>query len=241
MDHSVESYQHAGQTVEIFYDEDGSASDPRNNDNNMGTMVCWHDRSRLGDKQWDRADFPEFKNREAFFAWAKKETNAEIILPLYLFEHSGMTMRTTPFNDPWDSGQVGFIYATRETILQDMMVKTITAKTRQQVTENLESEVEEYDSWLKGEAYGYVVTPSDKRVEPESCWGFVGDLDFVKSDANDTAEALATAIANLPPTPYEIVVREASTGKEEVAAEDYHSWRTPINDAIEDAIMMLKG
>ena len=37
-----------------------------------------------------------------------------VILPLYLFDHSGISISTGSFHDPWDSGQVGFIYASKE-------------------------------------------------------------------------------------------------------------------------------
>lgn len=32
-----------------------------------------------------------------------------LMLPLYLYDHSGITMNTTGFSCPWDSGQVGWI------------------------------------------------------------------------------------------------------------------------------------
>ena len=35
---------------------------------------------------------------------------------LYLYDHSGITMSTGSFCDSWDSGQVGFIYVTKEDI-----------------------------------------------------------------------------------------------------------------------------
>jgi hypothetical protein len=40
------------------------------------------------------------------------------IVPVYLFDHSGLTIRHTPFNDidphGWDWGQLGFMFITRE-------------------------------------------------------------------------------------------------------------------------------
>ena len=36
------------------------------------------------------------------------------ILPVYMYDHSGITLSTGPFSCPWDSGQVGFIYVTKE-------------------------------------------------------------------------------------------------------------------------------
>ena len=35
-----------------------------------------------------------------------------VFLPLYLFDHSGITMNTSGFSCPWDSGQVGWIFCT---------------------------------------------------------------------------------------------------------------------------------
>lgn len=44
-------------------------------------------------------------------------------LPLWLYDHSGITMscgaRTYPYNDRWDSGQVGWIVALKETIMAE--------------------------------------------------------------------------------------------------------------------------
>ena len=37
-----------------------------------------------------------------------------VILPLYLFDHSGITMNTTGFNCRWDSGVVGWVYANHD-------------------------------------------------------------------------------------------------------------------------------
>lgn len=36
------------------------------------------------------------------------------ILPLYLYDHSGLTMNTSGFSCRWDSGQVGWIYCSHE-------------------------------------------------------------------------------------------------------------------------------
>lgn len=52
----------------------------------------------------------------------------------------------------------------------------------------LTSEVETYDSYLQGEVYGYVVKPEDG--DEESVWGFLGEVDYVKSEAYDVATRL---------------------------------------------------
>lgn len=35
----------------------------------------------------------------------------DVYRPVYMIDHSGLSFSTTPFHCPWDSGQIGFIYA----------------------------------------------------------------------------------------------------------------------------------
>ena len=44
-----------------------------------------------------------------------RATDKYVILPLYLYDHSGITISTGPFSCPWDSGQVGWIKAPKDT------------------------------------------------------------------------------------------------------------------------------
>ncbi len=42
-----------------------------------------------------------------------------VILPLYLYDHGGITMSTGPFSCRWDSGQVGWIYAEKKKFIEE--------------------------------------------------------------------------------------------------------------------------
>ena len=90
-----------------------------------------------------------------------------VILPLYLYDHSGITMNTTGFSCPWDSGQVGWIYADKEMIEREY--GKITPEILEKVRQVLESEVKEYDYYLTGQCYGFQLFKED--VEVDSCWG----------------------------------------------------------------------
>jgi len=119
-----------------------------------------------------------------------------IMLPLYLYDHSGITMRVSPFSCPWDSGQVGWIFATLESIRAEFGVKRVTAKIRERVTKMLTSEVAEYDQYLTGDVWGYVIDAKDniddegdEYVDVGSCWGFFGS-DYCKEAALEEADAI---------------------------------------------------
>ena len=107
-----------------------------------------------------------------------------IILPLYLYDHSGITMRCHPFSCPWDSGQVGYIYATYEQIREEYSCKRVTKGIRERATNLLVSEVKEYDQFLTGDVYGFVVEDSEE-TEIDSCWGFYG-MDYCIQEAKSS-------------------------------------------------------
>ena len=142
---------------------------PREWDTNLGTMVCWNRNYDLGDEQPSESP-DEFR---------KELPKNTIILPLYLLDHSGITVRTFPFSCPWDSGQLGWIYTTREKIRKEYKVKQVSRKLRERVEQALESEVKVYDQHLRGAVWGFQLgTPCSecgKEKVEDSCWGFFGD------------------------------------------------------------------
>ena len=71
------------------------------------------------------------------------------ILPLYLHDHGGITIRTTSFNDAFDSRQVGFIFFRRNRI-EELGYNRATKKAIEAACEILRGEVEDYDSYLRG-------------------------------------------------------------------------------------------
>jgi hypothetical protein len=98
-----------------------------------------------------------------------------VILPVYLYDHSGLAMNTTGFHCPWDSGQVGFIYVTLDDVWKEFGVMRVSKKLRARVEDMLRSEVETYDDFLGGRIYGYTVEVDGEEVD--ACWGFVGDFE----------------------------------------------------------------
>jgi len=189
--HEAEKFQHNGFTVTIYYDPD--PLDPRENDN-LSVLACWHRRERLGDEQIEGMSAKEVIKRV-------RDSGDKILalLPLYLYQHSGMTMRCAPFSCPWDSGQVGWGYVTRSGAekmgcvgvhhkrLDDGTVVEDGTWDKARLEDAIRSEVEEYDNFLTGQCYGYEVTDEDGD-HIDSSWGFVGDLDYVRKEAKSAAE-----------------------------------------------------
>jgi hypothetical protein len=158
---SIEEIEYKGYTIKIYQDDD--SENPRQWDP-FGHMVCFHRRYTLGDE----SDLSMEELNELI------KSKDIIALPLYLYDHSGITMSTGPFSCPWDSGQVGYIYVTHDEIKKEYNVKRISKSVRQKAINLLESEVKTYDQWLTGEVYGYVIEDSLTGNMLNSCWGFFG-------------------------------------------------------------------
>lgn len=141
---------------------------------NLGTMVCWHSRYDLGDKH--NYSIAEFKE--------KMKMQDMVVLPLYLYDHSGITMnvaRNYPFNCRWDSMQVGWIFCTYSKIRQEYKKIRISAELKMKVKDILVSEVATYDQYLRGDICGFEVVQVgtcnlgyEHEAHLDSCWGFYG-------------------------------------------------------------------
>ena len=94
-------------------------------------------------------------------------------MPLYLYDHSGITISTKPFGCPWDSGQIGFITISKDKIRSEYGVKRITKDLLDRVEGYLVSEVKLYDYYLMGEVYHFEITDKEGNVL-DSCGGFLG-------------------------------------------------------------------
>ncbi len=155
---------------------------PRNWDN-LGTMAYKHNRYQLGDEEMgDPIDwFEEMLGLEpqGVYGNARLESLQNrfmqefVALPLYLYDHSGITIQTTPFGCRWDSGQVGYIYVTKERLKAEYGWDRITTKRREQVERYLQAEVQTFDHYIRGDVYSFEVEGADGEFE-DSCGGFFG-------------------------------------------------------------------
>lgn len=216
----TEQFDH-GIVGKIYCDED--PLNPRKEWDQAATMVCWHRRYDLGDEQpgGDPADYfralvndecphcggtgdepgaepegdynlvPACAHCDGTGVVSDEEvmdlvSKTHYILPLFLYDHSGITMSTGRFSCPWDSGQVGWIYISIEKAAQEGWA------TPEQAYKAMESEVEEYDHYLTGQCYGYVVE-DDNGEELDSCWGFLGDTEYVRGEMQAAAMSAVEA------------------------------------------------
>ncbi|MEG0049573.1 MAG: hypothetical protein RR865_10435 [Clostridia bacterium] len=232
--------------------EDDEPTNPREDYDNFGHMMCWHSRYNLGDKHdfesssellgrlalesvdadtainyvksgkanTVRLEYDNFKqgwkidildsfpnkwyNEKLYIGTLdeRKEDILEglmellpdknifelaseknIILPLNLYDHSGISMSVSSFlgraqHAEWDSGQVGWIYATPEDIQKEY--GSLSPESYEKAKALLQGEVKTYNYYLNNQCYGFRLYENGE--EADSCWGFLGELSDVEKE-----------------------------------------------------------
>lgn len=165
-------------TVKVVNDDD--PLNPREDFDNFGEMVFFHRRYNLGDTHHHTPD--------SLKEYLEENKDTVLWLPVYMYDHSGITISTGSFSCPWDSGQLGVILVTREQALEEFGGKRLTKKIKEKAYNLLEGEVKVYDQYLRGDVYGFIVEDSD-GFHVDSCWGFFGDPEECLAEGVSVAEA----------------------------------------------------
>lgn len=208
-----------GYRLKIIADQD--AENPRTAWDNAAVMVCEHRRYNLGDEDGaDEAKDAVRASRDYRESWENEESDRYLDLsepndlwkavqrcsdiiacPLYLYDHSGITISMSkgggnPFSCRWDSGMVGFIFMTKAAILKNWMKPEgmrLTPALKAQAEDLMEGETNTYDMYLTGDVWGYVVErldpeePDEDGEEVDACWGMFGD-DYALEEGRSVLE-----------------------------------------------------
>lgn len=169
MRHEICAHREIDETtgLSLSVRQDADPLNPRREWDHLGMMVCWHRRYDLGDSH----DWP---GPAAFDS--EMRTMPHFRLPLYLCDHSGLTMSTAAFHCPWDSGHVGWIYVTHAALRKEHGVKRISRRIREAALALMRAEVSEYDRYLTGDVWTVDIKGRDSEII-DSCGGYYG-LDY---------------------------------------------------------------
>ena len=171
---------------QIIRDED--PTNCRDDWDNLCDMYIWRRGYNLADDtkgkdMWDilddlmykylpKTETEDMSERDMMLALQSKANDKVKIYPIWVYEHSGITISMAggyPYNDRWDGGVSGIIIAERERIEE-------AGCDWSQVYDIANGEVEDYDMYLVGDVYGYITDKYlgndewDENVD--SCWGF---------------------------------------------------------------------
>ena len=175
----IETQEYKGCSFDIFHDED--PMNPRTEWDNLGKMICFHKRYDLGDQHDYRSE--NYNSFDELYEEIEQDYPDAVILPIYMYDHSGLTINTTGFHCEWDSGQIGWILMERKVGRENW---PDAEDLDQKIRDCLISEVETYDQYLRGDVYGFIL---DKDTEDEeSCGGFFG-MDYLIEEVHSIIDA----------------------------------------------------
>lgn len=184
--------------------QDDCAEDPRSWDN-LSTMWIWWNEYELGDKKPSKdvskclnvllekylnkttKDFERV--RDMFNTLLKVEDL--VIKEIYVYEHSGITLGYSDYEDPWDSGCAGFAFIEKETIINELCLKD-DVDWKIYANKHLEAEMKTYRDYIEGNIFWYsleilvhkkdlcphcgeIIKEYDTWEEENSCGGFYGN------------------------------------------------------------------
>jgi len=150
----------------IEVDYDGDSDNPRNWSNLGEFLVSNHSRYLDNESGIEIESESDFKNLE----------KTHIILPVSVYDHSGVSIYIGSPCDRWDSGQVGWYIVSKEKIRSEYNVKRISPKLRERVISHLENEVETYSKWVNGDVYYFTLYHNG---EEEDSLGGIYDIDDI--------------------------------------------------------------
>ena len=158
MSYTIDTIKHKGHTIELIQDED--AESPREWDH-VGEILYTSTRYNLGDRRTTKEEIDEIVKRDDV-----------IYLPVYAYIHSGTRINTTGFHCPWDSGQSGVIWCTKDRAVKAWGKTRCTKKVIAQAEHYMKGEINTLDQYFNGEVAGYTV---EGPLSEDSGWGFFPD------------------------------------------------------------------
>ena len=115
------------------------------------------------------------------------------ILPISLYDHSGITMwlGSTDWHvdSQWDCSSVGFAYIEKSIAESEGMLdpgEKYDHDWKKWAYERMKDEMHTYDQFLRGEVYGYMIE-NENGFEDGGCWGFFGS-DFDENGLMEEAK-----------------------------------------------------
>lgn len=185
----IEKFEEHGFVAKIVHDEHpDNPMDPKHGDP-IGTITYCSNRYTLGTRCLTDAS-------ERIEIDAEIERGALVGMPVFAYIHSGIELQaahSNPFHCPWDSGQSGVVYCTKEKACEEWGTPSeklamavdenfkLSKETQDKALKYMAGEVETFCQYLNGECFGIIIE-NLKGADVESVWGFYG-LDYATGEA----------------------------------------------------------
>lgn len=161
------------QTLSIYRDD--YPNSPRDWDN-ISYIMFFDQGYNLGDNHNYRSD--DFYSWDDLEEHLRKNEGAYIIHPLSFYDdRNGIVIDIDESTERWDSERnCGVIYVTKEAI--EYEYGELTSEIEELVEKVLRGEVKDYNQYLHGDVYGFIIKDADGEIVDEE-WGCYDDIDYI--------------------------------------------------------------
>ena len=130
----------------------------------LGVMACFHRRYDLGDNHgYSLEEVQAIERNEEYLS-----------LPIYMYDHSGIALSSSPFSCPWDSGRLGLFFIKKEDAREYLGVKRLTKKRQEEILSRWKAKLGYTTAYVNGSVYGYEAIDNSEDVLVSS-WSYWGD------------------------------------------------------------------
>ena len=140
----INQYENQDGTDRVTVYTDPEPRNPREWESNATVILAGHRRYNLGDEQFTRVEELEQRRTEI----QEQGGHAQ---PIYMYDHSGITVSTSPFSDPWDSGQIGWVGIEKKKLDE----LKITIEDTDRIKSIVDAEMKTWDEFLTGNVYAF--------------------------------------------------------------------------------------
>ena len=157
-------------------------------DGNLCTIFSQKGNWNIGDPgySYTRDEAPE--KYEEFKA--RQDKGEILMLPVYMYDHSGQTISLGDFHDRFDSGVCGFAFVEKKRIFEEYP-DTTEENWKEKAYKVIQAEIDIYDKYIRGENYAWLLEKAEetehRRISDgdtwittewefyDACGGYLGD------------------------------------------------------------------
>lgn len=184
-EYEVETYEHAGEKVRIWYDE--YAGNPYTEWDQASELLIGPRLARdynLGET-WEGLE-----NCSSVAQAARYLTmfGGYVLAIPFRFDDYGSSGARTYLVDEWSDRCAGFLVLTQEAYEREFAGMPLTGDAEHTAEKTCRAEFGAFRAWVEQEVYGWTAGTGE---DADSVGGYYGELEYVKQEANERAEEIA--------------------------------------------------
>ena len=187
----IETFEHEGIECKIMIDP--WADDPRGMRDEITRWIWGSQHKHLAEKHDEHIDLDLYDYRESKWTptalaarWLTLCDDYAIVVP-FRIEDYGSNGSRAYLTDINDDRVHGFVGISRRDLEKEREHNT--DEWRFDPLAYIYAMFGEFQAWVAGEVFGWVV--ADGCDDEDSCWGYYGDIDYVRTQAKEAAAAVA--------------------------------------------------